>query len=83
MVSLSPDVYALWDFGGGDHTFSTHNIQCTGSERNITDCTYALHGGTCNEAAGVKCLSGKLFCDEHSPVIMEYYLYRASTNSSK
>ena len=63
---MSPVVYALWDFGGlrlEEVLYARKKVQCTGNEKNLTDCVFesVLDALSCNEVAGVKCLSGKLF----------------------
>ena len=62
---LSPDVYALKRFGGGSGSVVLDNVQCTGNESSLFDCsTLSVHNCKHSEDAGVRCLNGK-FCDKN------------------
>ena len=58
---MSPDVYALKRFGGGSGSIIWGNVQCTGNEASLSNCS-ALLVNDCEhpDVAGVTCLSGKL-----------------------
>ena len=56
---MSPDVYALKRFGGGSGSIVLDNVQCTGNESSLSNCsTLPVHDCEHSENAGVRCLSG-------------------------
>ena len=61
MLFVFPDVYALKRFGEGSGSIVLDNVQCTGNEAGLSNCS-ALSVYDCehSDVAGVKCLSGKL-----------------------
>ena len=57
---VSPDVYALQTFGSSYSLFVLDDVQCTGNEASLLDCS-ALSVIHCdhNERAAVRCHSGE------------------------
>ena len=59
---VCPDVYALKRFGGGSGSIVLDNVQCTGNETSLSNCsTLSVPDCEHSENAGVRCLSGKLY----------------------
>ena len=59
MMFVSADVYALKSFGGGSGSIVLDNVQCTGNETSLSNCSI-LSVNDCEhtEGAGVRCLNG-------------------------
>ena len=52
-------------FGGGTGRIWLDNVQCTGNETELTNCTASFSGAnSCTHAqdAGVRCQAGQLMC---------------------
>ena len=66
IMFVSADVYALKIFGGGSDSIVLDNVQCTGNEASLSNCS-ALSVYDCehSDVAGVTCLSGKLYTEKN------------------
>ena len=52
------DVYVLKGFGGGSGSIVLYNVQCTGNEASLSNCSALSNENRYCEDAGVRCLSG-------------------------
>ena len=60
---MSADVYVLKRFGGGSGSIVLDNVQCTGYESSLSNCSTLSVHNNCehSEDAGVRCLNGKFY----------------------
>ena len=59
---MSADVYALKRFGGGSGSIVLDNVQCSGNEASLLNCsTLSVHNCEHSKDAGVRCLNGKFY----------------------
>ena len=65
------DVYALKRFGGGSGSIVLDNVQCTGNESSLLNCSTLPVHDNCehSEDAGVRCLNGKILCDKNYTLV--------------